>query len=264
MDMPINTFKAALLEQRLQLGLFLGLGSALSAEILAGCGYDFLLIDAEHGVNDVRSTLAQLQAMAGYVVSPIVRPPSHDPALIKQLLGIGVQSLLAPMVDTADQAHALVRAMRYPPNGIRGVGTALERGSRWNGVPGYFTQAQAQNCLLVQIESRAALDNLDAIAQVEGVDGVFIGPADLAASMGLLGQPGHPDVKAAIAHALARIGAHGKAAGVFASSQPLALDYRESGANFIALGADTSMLRCAAIGLLNSVRPASATAGAAY
>lgn len=264
MDMPINTFKRALHEKRLQLGLFLGLGNAVGAELLATCGYDYLLVDAEHGANDVRSVQAQLQAMAAYPVQCLVRPPNHDPSLIKQLLGIGAQTLLAPMVDTAEQAAALVRAMRYPPHGIRGVGTALERSARWNAVPDYFKRADGNACLIVQIESRTGLQNLDAIAAVEGVDAVFIGPADLAASLGYLGQPGHPQVKAAIADAIGRIVAAGKAAGVFSSDPAAAQEYRAAGASFLALGADTSVLRSAAIKLLNSVRPESANAGAAY
>lgn len=264
MDMPINQFKRALAQRSFQAGLFLGLGHPLSAEILAGCGFDFLLIDAEHGANDVRSVQAQLQAIAASGVPALVRAAHHDAALIKQLLGVGAQTLLLPMVDTAAQAAALVSAMRYPPRGIRGVGTALERGSRWNGVAGYFEQVEEQNCLIVQVESRAGLDNIEAIAAVEGVDALFIGPADLAASMGYLGQPGHPEVKAAIADALARIVASGKAGGVFSSDPALAAQYRTAGASFLAIGADTSLLRSAAIGLLNGVKPAAASVGAAY
>lgn len=264
MDMPINKFKQALQQKQFQVGMFLGLGNPVSAEILAGCGFDYLLIDAEHGANDVRSIQAQLQAMAAYPPSCLVRPANHDAALIKQLLGIGAQTLLVPMVDTAAQAAAIVSAMHYPPRGIRGVGTGLERGARWNAVPTYFAQVEQQICLIVQIESRAGLENLDAIAAVDGVDAVFIGPADLAASMGYLGQPGHPEVKAAIEQAIARIGKAGKAAGVFSTDPALAAAYRASGADFVAAGADTGVLRSAAINLLNSIKPASATVGAAY
>lgn len=264
MDMPINSFKQALQQGRLQLGLFLGLGNPVSAELLATCGYDYLLVDAEHGANDVRSIQAQLQAMAAYPVQCMVRPPNHDAALIKQLLGVGAQTLLVPMVDTAEQAAALVSAMRYPPKGVRGVGTALERSARWNAVPDYFAKVEQNTCLIVQIESRTGLQNVDAIAAVDGVDAVFIGPADLAASMGYLGQPGHAEVKAAISDAIGRIVAAGKAAGVFSSDPTLAQAYQAAGAGFLALGADTSVLRSAAINLLNSVKPASASAGAAY
>lgn len=264
MDMPINSFKRALEQRTFQAGLFLGLGNPVSAEILAGCGFDFLLIDAEHGPNDVRSVQAQLQAIAAYGVPVLVRPPNHDPSLIKQLLGVGAQTLLTPMVDSAAQASALVSATLYPPKGIRGVGTALERSARWNGVTDYFKQVEQNSCLIVQIESRAGLANVEAIAAVDGVDAVFLGPADLAASMGYLGQPGHPEVRAAVADAIARIVASGKAAGVFSSDPALARDYQAAGASFLAIGADTSLLRSAAIGLLNSVKPALAKAGAAY
>ncbi|MCB5363828.1 HpcH/HpaI aldolase/citrate lyase family protein [Pusillimonas sp. CC-YST705] len=266
MQMPVNAFKQALAGQHTQLGLFLGMGHPVSAEILATCGFDFLLIDAEHGLTDLRGIQAQLQAIAAYPSPCLVRPPNHDASLIKQLLGVGVQTLLMPMVETAEQAQQLVRATRYPPRGIRGVGTGLERGARWNAVSDYFSQADAQTCLVVQIESRTALDNLDAIAQVEGVDAVFLGPSDLAASLGYLGQPGHPEVKQAIETALQRIRQHGKAAGVFCADPALAEGYRKSGASFMALGADTALLRSAALQLLSKVRPqtGTSTAGAGY
>lgn len=264
MDMPRNTFKQALSQRQAQIGLFLGLANPISAEILATCGFDFLLIDAEHGPNDVRAVQAQLQAMAAYPVQCLVRPANHDAALIKQLLGVGVQTLLVPMVDNAEQARAVVSAMHYPPKGIRGVGTGLERGARWNAVPDYFAQVEANTCLIVQIESRTALQNLDEIAQVEGVDAVFLGPSDLAASMGHLGQPGHPEVKAAIEQGLKRITSHGKAAGVFCADPALAAPYQASGANFLALGADTGLLRSAATKLLNTVRPSVRVAGTGY
>lgn len=266
MQMPHNAFKQALAGQQAQLGLFLGLGHPVSAEILATCGFDFLLIDAEHGLNDLRGIQAQLQAIAAYPTPCLVRPPNHDPALIKQLLGAGVQTLLVPMVENAEQARQLVRAMRYPPHGIRGVGTGLERGARWNAVSDYFAQADAQTCLIVQVESRQALEQLDEIAQVDGVDGVFLGPSDLAASLGHLGQTGHPEVKQAIETALRRITAHGKAAGVFCADPALVENYHASGASFLALGADTALLRSAALQLLNKVRPQAGAAapGAGY
>lgn len=255
MKMPPNTFKQALAQRRTQIGLFLGLSSPISAEILATCGYDFLLIDAEHGLNDMHSVQAQLQAMAAHPVQCLVRPASHDPALIKQLLGTGVQTLLVPMIDTAEQARAVVASMHYPPKGIRGVGTGLERGARWNAISDYFTEVADNTCLIVQIESRTALDNLDEIAAVEGVDGVFIGPSDLAASLGHLGQTSHPDVNAVIADALKRIAASGKAAGIFCADPTRAAAFQDSGASFLAMGADTGLLRSAAIKLLDSVRP---------
>lgn len=262
--MPPNSFKQVLQQGRLQLGLFLALGNPLSAEILATCGYDYLLIDAEHAVNDLHSIQTQLQAIAAYPIPCLVRPPQHDPALIKQLLGIGVQTLLVPMVDTAEQAAALVSAMRYPPKGIRGVATGLERGARWNAVPDYFAQVEQHNCLIVQIESRTGLNNLEAIAAIDGVDAIFIGPSDLAASLGHLGQPTHPEVQSAIDDALTRIVKTGKRAGIFCTSSALAQHYAANGASFLALGADAGVLRSAAINLLNSVRPDAAKSGAAY
>jgi len=255
MDMPRNTFKQALAKRQTQIGIFLGLSSPIGAEILATCGYDFLMIDAEHGLNNVSTVQTQLQAMAPYPVQAIVRPANHDPALIKQLLGTGVQTLLVPMVENAEQARALVAAMHYPPRGIRGVGTGLERGARWNAIGSYFAQASEEMCLIVQIESRQALENLDEIAAVDGVDGVFIGPSDLAASLGHLGKTGHPDVQAAIADALKRIAASGKAAGIFCADAAQASSYQASGACFLAMGADTGLLRSAAIKLLETVRP---------
>lgn len=249
MDMPHNHFKQGLAENRLQLGLFLGLASTLSAEILAACGFDFLLIDAEHSPNDLPSVLAQLQAMAAYPVSVMVRPASHDPVLIRQLLGVGAQTLLIPMVESAQQARALVAAVRYPPRGIRGVGTALERSARWNHVADYFAQTEAQTCLLLQIESCEGVKNLDEILQVDGVDGLFIGPADLAASMGYLNQPAHPEVQAVIEQALGKLRGAAKAAGIFSTDPQLLKKYQASGVRFLAVGADTQILRNAAVNL---------------
>src|SRR5580658_4883904 len=195
MELKKNTFKAALESgDREQIGLWLGLADPICAEICAGAGFDWLLIDGEHAPNDVRSVLAQLQAVAPYRARPVVRPVSGDVNLIKQLLDIGAQTLLIPMVESAGQARQLVSAMRYPPEGIRGVGAALARAARWDRIPDFVHKANAEMCLLVQVESRKGLDSLEAIAAVEGVDGVFIGPADLAASMGYPGNPRHPDM----------------------------------------------------------------------
>ena len=215
MDMPRNGFKQALSEKRLQIGLFVGLASPYSMEILATAGFDWLVIDAEHSPNNPASVLPQLQAAAPWPVQLLLRPMSHDAALIKQYLDIGAQTLLVPLVDDAAQAAALVRAVRYPPEGIRGVGASLARAARWNGVQDYVRHANDEICLIVQVETRQGLENLDAILAVGGVDGVFIGPADLAASLGHLGDARHPEVRAAIEDALVRIAASGKAAGVF-------------------------------------------------
>jgi 4-hydroxy-2-oxoheptanedioate aldolase len=182
-------------------------------------------------------------------VQLLVRPMNHDPALIKQYLDIGAQTLLLPLVDNAAQARELVRAVRYPPEGIRGVAASLARAAHWNGVKDYVKHANAEVCLVVQVETRQGLENLDAILAVDGVDGVFIGPADLAASLGHLGEAGHPEVRTAIEDALRRIAAAGKAAGVFVTDPALAKHYRACGASFIAVGGDTILLRAAALGL---------------
>jgi len=242
MDMPINTFKQRLKSGEAQIGLWLGLADAYCAELAANGGFDWLLIDGEHAPNDVRTLLGQLQAVAPYASQPVIRPVVGDTALIKQVLDLGVQTLLVPMVESAAQARELVRAIHYPPSGVRGVGSALARASRWNSIPGYLDKADEQMCLLVQIESREGLANLDAIASVDGVDGVFIGPADLSASMGFRGNPGHPDVQAAIEDAIARIRKAGKAAGILSADEKLARRYIELGAAFVAVGVDTTVL----------------------
>lgn len=254
MEMPGNRFKQGLREGRWQVGLFLGLTSPISMEILAGAGFDWLLIDAEHAPNDPASVLAQLQAAAAYPVPVGVRPTSHDPNLIKQYLDVGAQTILAPMVDNAAQAAALVRAVRYPPAGIRGVAASITRASRWNGIKDYLAHADAETCLVVQVETRRGLENLDQILAVEGVDGVFIGPADLAASLGHLGESSHPEVRAAIEDALRRIAVAGKAAGIFVTDPALAEKYRQLGASFVAIGGDTSLLRNAALKLVAAFR----------
>ena len=242
MQLPINTFKQRLQSGQAQIGLWLGLADAYCAELAANAGFDWLLLDGEHAPNDLRSLLAQLQAIAPYPAQPIIRPPIGDAALIKQLLDIGAQTLLVPMVESAEQAAGLVRAMRYPPAGIRGVGSALARASRWNSIPGYLDRADEQMCLLVQIENLDGLANLDAIAAVDGVDGVFIGPADLSAAMGHRGDPGHPEVQAAIEDAILRIRQAGKAAGILSADQGLARRYLSLGASFVAVGVDTTVL----------------------
>jgi 4-hydroxy-2-oxoheptanedioate aldolase len=237
-----NLFKTALARHSAQIGLWISLGDAYSAEICAGADFDWLLIDGEHAPNDVRSILAQLQALAAYPVHPVVRPPVGEVAFIKQLLDIGAQSLLIPMVETAEQAQLLVSACRYPPVGIRGVGSALARASHWNGIPGYLDHADQQICLLVQIETRRGLENIEEIGAVEGVDGLFVGPADLSAALGHRGNPEHPDVQAAITDAIKRIRAAGKAAGILARDENLSRQYLTQGCSFVAVGADVTLL----------------------
>ena len=242
MKTPLNTFKRALEAGEKQYGFWLGLCNPLSAELCGQLGYDWLLIDAEHAPNDLASIHTQLLAVENTPSHAVIRIVEGDPALIKQLLDLGAQTLLVPMVETAEQARELVAAMLYPPAGIRGVGTALARAARWNQVDGYFADADGQMCLLIQVESVTALDNLDDILRVDGVDGVFIGPADLAASMGHLGNPAHPDVVAAVEAAIAKITAAGKAAGTLATNSTLARRYEQPGVQFVALGVDTQVL----------------------
>lgn len=233
-----NTFKQALSVQQPQIGLWVSMADPYLAEVSATAGFDWLLIDGEHAPNDVRSILAALQAVAPYRSHPVVRPVAGDAALIKQLLDIGAKSLLVPMVDTAEQAARVVAATRYPPAGVRGVGSAIARASRWNQQSDYLATADQAVCLLVQAESVIALRNLSAICAVEGVDGVFIGPADLAASMGHLGQPDHPDVAAAIEGAIQTIVASGKAAGILTGEPASARHYLAMGCTFVAVGVD--------------------------
>jgi len=246
MEIPLNTFKRALAANEQQIGLWLGLASPYTAEVLADAGFDWLLIDGEHAPNTVPSILAQLQALAAYPVRPVVRASWNDTVQIKQLLDLGVQTLLVPMVQDATEAAAAVAATRYPPQGVRGVGSAMARASRWNRVGGYLAQANGEMCVLVQVETRAGLAHLDAIAATEGVDGVFIGPADLAADMGHLGNPGHPDVQSAIADAIARIRRAGKGAGILSADVAQSRQYMALGTTFTAVGVDATMLARAA------------------
>jgi 4-hydroxy-2-oxoheptanedioate aldolase len=249
MQLPFNTFKQALHNKQAQIGLWLGLSDSYTTEICAGAGFDWLLVDGEHAPNDLRSILQQLQTIAGYPAShPIARVPmGHGKVgemLIKQYLDLGITTLLVPMVDTPEQAEALVSATRYPQNdgggGIRGMAGA--RASRFGRYPAYAHEANAQICLLVQAETQTALDNLDAIASVEGVDGIFIGPADLSASLGHVNNPTHPAVQAAIEDAMARINKAGKAVGILTTDETLAKHYLALGALFVAVGLDTHLL----------------------
>ncbi|HEU0199591.1 MAG TPA: 4-hydroxy-2-oxoheptanedioate aldolase [Burkholderiaceae bacterium] len=260
MRTPDNTFKQALGRGQTQIGLWLGLADPYAAELCAGSGFDWLLIDGEHAPNDLRTVLATLQAVAPYATHPVVRVPHGDTALIKQVLEIGATTLLVPMVESAEQARALVRAMRYPPQGVRGVGSGLARSSRWNAYPNYLREANDRMCLLVQVETAAALAALDEIAAIEGVDGVFIGPADLSASMGFLGQPAHPHVRAAIHAAIAAIVRAGKAPGVLCTDEKLARDYLLVGARFVAVGVDTTLLANAAHALASRFKTLAAAA----
>ncbi len=243
-------------------GMWVCSGSALNAEIAAGSGLDVVLIDAEHSPNGPESILAQLQAVAAYPVVPLVRPPFGDTVVIKQYLDLGVQNLLIPMVDSAEQAAELVRAVRYPPDGVRGVGSSLARSSRWNRVPGYLAAASSSVSLFVQIESRTAVERVTEIAAVDGVDGILVGPADLAASMGHLGGQDHPEVVEAVLRSIRSAAALGKPAGVNAFDPDAADRYLEDGAAFVLVGADVALLARASEALADRfVRDTSATGG---
>lgn len=242
---PVNPFKRALQSKQPQIGLWISLASAYSTEVCAGAGFDWLLLDGEHSPTSLPVLLSQLHAVGAYPGTHAIGrvPLGHGEAgtaIIKQFLDLGFQTLLVPMVDTAEQAAALVRAMRYPPDGIRGM--AGSRASRWGRYPNYAKDANAQICLLVQAESQTALDQLDAIAATPGVDGVFIGPADLSASLGHPGNAQHPEVQKAIDDAIRRIVKSGKAAGILVSDEKLARHYLALGATFVAVGLDLQIL----------------------
>lgn len=245
MQLPRNPFKASLTGD-IRYGCWAGFATGYATEILATTGFDWLLIDGEHAPNTVPTILAQLQAVAGYPCAPVVRAVNHDPALIKQLLDIGTQTLMIPMVETAEQAAQLVAATRYPPQGFRGVGGGLTRATRWGEVEDYMTTAHEELCLIVQVESRSGVDNADAIASTPGVDAVFVGPFDLSTDIGHIGSPNHPEVQAMIRHTLDATHAAGKAAGILAPVEADARRYADWGFDFIAVGIDISLLRQAA------------------
>ena len=242
----MSRFGDRLAEGRPLLGLWQALATPYTAEICAGAGYDWLLFDGEHSPNTLPTLLGQLQAVAPYPVEPIARVPVGEAAIIKQYLDIGFRTLLVPMVESAAQAKGIVAATRFPPRGIRGVASATSRASGFGADPAYLATAHEQICLIVQIESRAGLDVIEAIAGVEGVDALFIGPADLAASLGHLGDPRHDDVQAAIADALVRIRAAGKPAGIFAISPEDARARIAAGIAFVSLGTDIGLLTAGA------------------
>lgn len=243
MDVPRNRFKQALLEtEDVTYGLWAGLGDNIAAEICACAGFDWLLLDGEHGVLELRQTLSCLQAVAPYPTSAIVRPRNDDPALLKQVLDVGAQSVLVPMVNSAEQAKRIVEAVRYPPEGIRGLGTSLARAARWNMVPDYVARANEEICVIVQIETREALQALPDIVSVDGVDAVFVGPSDLGASLGYPGTASHETVVQTVKDTLGRIWAAGKPAGVLAVDPDLVREYIDAGARFVGVGTDTGLL----------------------
>lgn len=254
MKTPVNRFKQALRSEKVQAGLWLGLTDTVCLEIAAGAGYEWLLLDGEHAPFDVGALLVGLQVIAGFAVQPLVRLPEGDPTLIKKVLDLGAQTIVVPTVESAEQARRLVSAIRYPPRGIRGVGTGLARAAFWNQRSDYFERADDEICLVVQIETERGLDYLEEIVKVEGVDALFVGPADLAASLGHLGEPGHPDVQRAIFDAIQRIRAGGKSCGTLVGDPVLARKYVEAGCNFIGIGLDTVLFRAAVRRALSEFR----------
>ena len=241
MELIRNAFKAALAEGRLQIGLWSSLCSNIAADAVSDSGFDWLLLDTEHSPNELPGLLSQLQAIRGGTASAIVRPAWNDPVLFKRILDIGAQSLLVPYVQNAAEAASAVAATRYPPAGIRGV-TASGRASRYGRVKDYLKNAGSEICLIVQVETGDALDRLEAIGQVEGVDGVFIGPGDLAASLGHIGDPGHEEVQSAIEDAAKRLKAIGKPAGILTVNEDEARRYIDWGFAFVAVGIDLGLL----------------------
>lgn len=244
--MPLHlnpTFRTTLVEaDRPLMGMWVSSGTPLVAEICAGSGLDWLLFDMEHGPNELGSILVQLQAVAAYPITPVVRVPGHDAVIIKQVLDLGAQNLIVPMVSSVAQARAAVAAVRYPPGGRRGIGSALARSGRWNRVENYLADGDDHVSLFLQIEDTAGAQAAVEIAELEGVDGIFVGPSDLAASMGLLGQQTHGDVQALIRQVFAKVHAAGKPVGVNAFDPVIAAGYIQAGADFMLVGADVAVL----------------------
>jgi 4-hydroxy-2-oxoheptanedioate aldolase len=240
-----NVFKRALQRRELQIGLWSTLCSNLAAEIIAHSGFQWILLDTEHSPNEVPDLLTQLQAMGRGTASPVVRAAWNDPVLIKRILDIGAQSILLPYVQTAEEARRAVAAVRYPPRGMRGVSTA-SRASNFGRIKEYLQKADEEICLLVQIESKLALEQLEAISTTEGVDGVFVGPADLSASLGHLGDPQHPETQSALKDAGRRLARIGKPAGILAVIEADARRYIEWEYSFVAVGIDTILLATSA------------------
>jgi 4-hydroxy-2-oxoheptanedioate aldolase len=241
MDMPVNRFKRAIKAGQLQIGLWSCLSSHISVEVLAGAGFDWLLLDAEHSPNELPMVLSQLQAAAGGTAHTAVRPPWNDPVKIKGFLDAGVQTFLVPYVQTEAEARQAVAATRYPPRGVRGY-AGETRASQFGRVKNYHVRCEEEMCVLVQVETRVALGNLEAIARVEGVDGVFVGPGDLSTDLGHVGNPGHPEVQAVIEDTIRRIKAAGSIPGILTKDEALARRYIELGSLFTAVGSDIAIL----------------------
>src|SRR3954465_5197759 len=241
MDLPKHQFKSTLKSARPQIGLWSSLSSSYTVEVIAGAGFDWILLDSEHSPADLENLLGQLQAAAPYPSHPVVRVPWNDMVTMKRILDVGAQSLLIPYVSTADEARAAVAHTRYPPAGVRGV-AGTTRATRFGRVKDYAKRAHEEICVLVQVETQGAVDNIEAICAVDGVDGVFVGPADLHASMGYVGEIANPKVKPIIDDAIRRIRKAGKAPGILTPSEEDARRWLDCGALFVAVGADVGIL----------------------
>jgi 4-hydroxy-2-oxoheptanedioate aldolase len=251
----MNPLIAALRQGRPQIGLWQALANAYTAEICAGAGFDWLLFDGEHSPNTAQTLLAQLQAVAPFALEPVARPPIAEPAIIKQYLDIGFRALLAPMVESGEQARRIVAATRFPPLGVRGVASSTSRASGFGADARYLATAHETIGLILQIESRQGLAAIEAIAAVEGVDALFIGPADLAGALGHLGDPRHPVVQAAIDDGVRRILAAGKPAGVFALDAEDAARRIAQGVSLVSVGTDIGLLANGARALAGRFKP---------
>jgi 2-dehydro-3-deoxyglucarate aldolase len=248
-----NSFRRDLQAGKQLIGCWVSLASNISTEILGYAGFDWLLVDGEHAPNEMSSFISQLQALKDSSSAPVVRPPWSEPVIIKRLLDIGFYNFLMPWIETAEQARAAVAATRYPPQGVRGMGTG-HRSNRYGYVADYFTTINDNISVMVQIESSKSVDNAEAIAAIDGIDALFIGPSDLSAAMGFMGQPNHPDVQAAMARVLAAGTKHKKAVGILAPVEDDARRYLEQGMTFVAVGGDVGLLRTASKGLADKFK----------
>lgn len=248
MTLPINWFKRALKAGQQQIGIWNTIPGPVVAELLAGCGFDWVLLDTEHSLTDLPDLMGMMQAVAPYPLNPVVRPQANDTVLIKRALDLGAQTLLLPYVQTKAEAEAAVRAMRYAPRGIRGV-SGMTRASRFGAIKDYVQRAEEELCLIVQVETGEAVDRIEEIAIVDGVDAVFIGPSDLAASLGHPGNAGHPEVVAKVEEAIRRLRAVNVPSGILTLDQVFARRCMELGTTFTAVGVDMALLRAGAAGL---------------
>jgi 2-dehydro-3-deoxyglucarate aldolase len=249
-----NAFRRDLRDGRTLIGCWCSLGSPITTEVLGLAGFDWLVLDAEHAPNDVLSLIPQLMALKDSESAPVVRPPWNEMVVIKQLLDAGFFNFLIPFVESAEDARRAVEAVRYPPQGVRGVSVA-QRSNRYGTVPGYFQEINDNITVLVQIENRRGVQAIDGICAVDGVDGIFIGPSDLAAAYGHLGEPGHPEVQEAMRQVFASAARHGKPMGILAPAEADARHYLEMGARFVAVGSDLGLFRAATQALCDKFKP---------